>query len=306
MSDIAKAWAYEHVKTGKPHAKSVLVAIADDADSEGFSDILQETLVMKTELSLSTIKRCIKFLEKFQIIVVLRKQLDAQKRRNEYRLRIGYRFDLTGVISPVEAIQQPMATGVTQTPIDVELSSESVLAWPLEEEIPTSVSVNPIAENGVSRSPVENTSVCETPHTAQSDLTQVSAGHHSEEERCQRDPIHSSPVTHTNYLSTTNHSNYLDRKGQKEPMTRDWSPLDETFEVLREEGITEDSAISWLREFRLYWHDRGSSRDDFNTLFLKHCRYHAKQQSGESEPTDIKDKVAKRLEQLSDRSWMDS
>ena len=257
MSEEATGWAWLHVKCGEPNTKAVITCLAFNSNESGVSGISQQVIAELTELSLSTVKRRIKYLEQCGVITVTRKQIGEQKRRNFYQLNMQTAFDLTGGC-------------VT---------------------------------------PVESTGVRGTPYRCQGDTIQVSGGHHESAHRCQADPTQVSLVTHsTNYL---NLSNYLDSTGvtqtpvEKQVMSSEWVPLDHVFEVLSAEGMAEDWILKQLPDFRVYWIDRGSARDDFSVQFMNHCRFQAgEQKQGKGRASDASDDQSK-MSRLVSREWND-
>ena len=118
MAGRPTGWAFEEVKTGDPMAKAVLAALADDADHDGYCYPSQERLSRKTELSVSTVKRKLRFLEKYGVITVERKQIDRQKRRNFYLLSLTKRFDLTAVDQIEQEIPEKELSGGRVTPVE--------------------------------------------------------------------------------------------------------------------------------------------------------------------------------------------
>lgn len=143
MSGIATGWAWRKVKLGDPIAKSILAALADNADDNGRCFPSQKNLAEKSEYSVSTVKRKLKLLEKFSVIEIHRKREGSRKTRNYYRLRIELEFDLRGIlegvtVTPLELLQ---AGGVESSGVLVGQELEGVTQTPLTNE---GVTENPI------------------------------------------------------------------------------------------------------------------------------------------------------------------
>jgi hypothetical protein len=76
------------------------------------------------------------------------------------------------------------------------------------------------------------------------------------------------------------------------PMRRDWEPDQQAVTILQNDGMDEIWIWKQLPEFRLYWIDCQQARDNWNHLFVNHCRY--KHQKGDSEGA---------VDRLTDRKW---
>jgi hypothetical protein len=103
----------------------VLNCLAFNSDHAGATGVPQEVIAEQAEISISTVKRRIKFLEQCGVITVHRKQLGDQKRRNFYHLSLSTAFDLTG------GSQTPVnLTGSSETPVDFSQVSGGHLEQP--------------------------------------------------------------------------------------------------------------------------------------------------------------------------------
>lgn len=102
------------------------------------------------------------------------------------------------------------------------------------------------------------------------------------------------------------------------PISSDWQPSAECFDVLQLAEIDEDYARSRVREFVLYWRDSQQARPSWNTVFLQYIKQdwgrrlqspvnvesgHAGHQSFTEESQR---RVEERLRQLADRSWAEN
>ena len=74
---------------------------------------------------------------------------------------------------------------------------------------------------------------------------------------------------------------YLRREWAKElnsniesPQTIDenWYPDDDVFDILNLSEITKDSALKYLREFILYWKEKGIALNTWNSKFIEHVK----------------------------------
>jgi hypothetical protein len=102
------------------------------------------------------------------------------------------------------------------------------------------------------------------------------------------------------------------------PISGDWLPSVECFDVLQLAEIDEDYARSKIPEFVMYWRDSQQARPSWNTVFLQYIKQdwarrlqspvdveskHANHQS----PTEESQKrIEEKLRQLTDRSWAEN
>lgn len=101
------------------------------------------------------------------------------------------------------------------------------------------------------------------------------------------------------------------------PISEDWQPSAECYEILALAEIDTDYASSKVPEFVMYWTDSKQARASWNTVFLQFIkmdwarRLKDLQTRGNQNAQDqalagsTEEKVRARLEQLADRSWAD-
>lgn len=65
------------------------------------------------------------------------------------------------------------------------------------------------------------------------------------------------------------------------PMTRDWQPHEQVYEVLAMAGIERSYASERLAEFVLYWCDSGDLNTSWNSKFLQHVKHQWRWQQGQ-------------------------
>lgn len=61
-------------------------------------------------------------------------------------------------------------------------------------------------------------------------------------------------------------------KGLPYTITEKWFPDEDVFDILNLSDITKDSALKYLREFILYWKDKGSAFTTWNSKFIDHVK----------------------------------
>lgn len=153
MSGVVVGWCYDKVITGDPIAKSVLSSLAENADDAGVCHPRQELTAIKTEYSLATVKRKIKFLEKEGVIKVYRKRTGRHKTENMYVLQIRFGFDIPkGIIQKVEQFkgvrQLLKEKNIPESPAFTSLEGhpdfEGVRVTPSTENEAESVSLTPL------------------------------------------------------------------------------------------------------------------------------------------------------------------
>ena len=153
MSGAVVGWCYDKVITGDPIAKSILSSLAENADDAGVCHPRQELTAIKTEYSLATVKRKIKFLEKEGVIKVYRKRSGKHKTENMYLLQIRYGFDIpNGIIQKVEQFkgvrQLLQEKNIPESPVFTSLEGhpnfEGVSVTPSNENDAEGVSLTPL------------------------------------------------------------------------------------------------------------------------------------------------------------------
>src|SRR5690606_27632094 len=85
------------------------------------------------------------------------------------------------------------------------------------------------------------------------------------------------------------------------PIPADYEPSPLCFEVLEMARIDEDFARAQLKEFILYWKDRGEACASWNTRFLQHVKYKWATRPQSTLPAERQ--LENSLERLTDRSW---
>ena len=86
---------------------------------------------------------------------------------------------------------------------------------------------------------------------------------------------------------------------EPKPITADWQPDNDVFDVLTIANIDHDFARELVPEFVLFWRDRNDLNHSWNTKFLQHVKYHwarQKKATTQGDKADI-------FERLTDRSW---
>jgi len=61
-------------------------------------------------------------------------------------------------------------------------------------------------------------------------------------------------------------------KGLPYTIDENWFPDDDVFDILNLSEITKDSALKYLREFNLYWKDKGAAFTTWNSKFIDHVK----------------------------------
>ena len=68
-------------------------------------------------------------------------------------------------------------------------------------------------------------------------------------------------------------SNLIENSDKPLPITDDWTPSEDFFQVLSLTGITKDFSESCIPEFILYWKETGQSHNSWNSKFLQHVKF---------------------------------
>ena len=61
-------------------------------------------------------------------------------------------------------------------------------------------------------------------------------------------------------------------KGLPYTINEKWFPDEDVFDILNLSDITRDSALKYLREFILYWKDKGTAFTTWNSKFIDHVK----------------------------------
>ena len=62
------------------------------------------------------------------------------------------------------------------------------------------------------------------------------------------------------------------------PISQNWLPNDDFYDVLSLTGITKEFADTTISEFILYWKETGQSHNSWNSKFLQHVKYQAQRE----------------------------
>ncbi|MDX1505739.1 MAG: DnaT-like ssDNA-binding domain-containing protein [Spongiibacter sp.] len=96
------------------------------------------------------------------------------------------------------------------------------------------------------------------------------------------------------------------------PITNNWQPSPEVFEILRMARIDTKFAREQIPEFILFWRDSGQAQRSWNTKFLQHVKYrwaHSHQldkyDARQQRPSGAKQTGSGFIEKHTDRSWAD-
>ena len=80
-----------------------------------------------------------------------------------------------------------------------------------------------------------------------------------------------------------------------EPISSDWKPSEDFYEVLALTGINRNFADSVLAEFILYWKETGQAHNSWNSKFIQHVKFQSQRQKGYISPK-VLDDIEKRVE----------
>ncbi len=107
----------------------------------------------------------------------------------------------------------------------------------------------------------------------------------------------------------------IENDGMPRPISENWEPSPEVFDILRMAGIDEEFARDKLPEFVLYWRDTGQAHASWNTKFLQFIKFswarrlettrsvessHARDQSTSG---DQQRGIEAAVRRFTDRSW---
>ncbi|GAB3273438.1 DnaT-like ssDNA-binding domain-containing protein [Parahaliea aestuarii] len=68
--------------------------------------------------------------------------------------------------------------------------------------------------------------------------------------------------------------NNVARGGDATPISNDWQPDRDVYDILRLSHIDEQFARNLIAEFIVYWRDSGQAHTSWNSKFLQHVKYH--------------------------------
>lgn len=74
----------------------------------------------------------------------------------------------------------------------------------------------------------------------------------------------------------------LGHSTEPKPMTGDWEPSEQVYEVLALSGIERDYAHSLLPEFRVFWCETGELQTSWGSKFLQHVKHQWRWQTGQA------------------------
>ena len=74
----------------------------------------------------------------------------------------------------------------------------------------------------------------------------------------------------------------LGHSTEPKPMTPDWQPSDQVYEVLALSGIERDFACDLLGEFRVFWCETGELQTSWSSKFLQHVKHQWRWQMGQT------------------------
>jgi biotin operon repressor len=141
MSNEAINWAYKQ-RTGSSTRKSVLIALADQANSDGTTYLGQESIARKLEMSDRTVRRAISELQEGGFLrVEARKWEDSKRQRtNLYWLSVGTKLEATvsgrsvRLSKPEDTESYGPEDTMTGGPEDTVSSQEPLAKEPLANE----------------------------------------------------------------------------------------------------------------------------------------------------------------------------
>lgn len=105
------------------------------------------------------------------------------------------------------------------------------------------------------------------------------------------------------------------RDDTPQPITEDWQPSADCYEILQLAEIDEDYARSRVPEFVMYWRDSQQVRASWNTVFLQFIKQDWARKLKEQESRDITDakdqtpggssqqRIKEKFQRIADRSW---
>ena len=88
--------------------------------------------------------------------------------------------------------------------------------------------------------------------------------------------------------------NIVENTDLPSPISQDWHPNEDFYDVLSLTGITKEFADTTIGEFILYWKETGQSHNSWNSKFLQHVKYQAKREqnlSGTQNPGELDKRI---------------
>ena len=70
------------------------------------------------------------------------------------------------------------------------------------------------------------------------------------------------------------YTNSVGQGSVPQPITRQWFPSEDVFDILRLSHIDIDFARALVPEFIVYWRDSNQTHTSWNSKFLQHVKYH--------------------------------
>ena len=90
----------------------------------------------------------------------------------------------------------------------------------------------------------------------------------------------------------------IDNSEAPEPISEEWKPSEDFYEVLVLTEINRNFADSVLAEFILYWKETGQAHNSWNSKFIQHVKFQWQRQKGFNSPRVLDD-----IEQRVESSW---
>ena len=72
--------------------------------------------------------------------------------------------------------------------------------------------------------------------------------------------------------------NVVENNEQPAPISQDWLPNEDFYDVLSLTGITKEFADTTVSEFIMYWKETGQSHNSWNSKFLQHVKYQSQRE----------------------------
>ncbi|MDE1464816.1 DnaT-like ssDNA-binding domain-containing protein [Spartinivicinus poritis] len=240
MSVQAIAWAFS-LSNLEPNKKIVLLALADNANDQGYCWPAMDTIAEKTSLSRSTVKRHIKSLAELNLLTKFeRASASGATTSNHFYLHVGCQINLdhSSEAEENEGDQNdpPSNNGGVQN------------------ELPENIGGSPMNREGCTSDLGRGSPVTPKPSLESSYTTTTNT----------REVKNSEPDIFQKKYETR-------IKPQGTPMTENWEPDWKRVKAsLIRAGITPDFANLKLDEFKLYWLGRGDLHPAWTARFIQH------------------------------------